>query len=232
MPGVLVLGRRKGANAQGLRWKGLTATLSPMTDGPLAQAVGISVAGGPVAAKPLEVALQLLELNWQTLVGEGGVPEADDNEPEQEVGAMLEEVWLAGEAADATSALRLAALRTMGVVTGDDAAQDAGSVARFLCAAAGREAETEAVQAALAAAAAVGDGEQREEATAPSGLVEAGKACVAALRSALDVLATLGTAEVLRGARALRAELAVPASAAARGTLTARALQALSLIHI
>eukprot|EP00965_Chrysotila_dentata_P223829 6193815-Pleurochrysis_carterae.AAC.1 len=67
MPGVLVLGRRKGANAQGLRWKGLTATLSPMTDEALARAAGVSVAGGPVAAKPLEVALQFLELKWQTL---------------------------------------------------------------------------------------------------------------------------------------------------------------------
>eukprot|EP00965_Chrysotila_dentata_P219734 6191321-Pleurochrysis_carterae.AAC.1 len=101
---------------------------------------------------------------------------------------MLEEVWLAGETADAASALRLAALRTIGVVTGDDAVQDAGSVARFLCAAAGSEAEAEAVQAALAAAAAAGGDEQPGEPTeAPdqvsSGAVEAGKACLAALRA-------------------------------------------------
>eukprot|EP00965_Chrysotila_dentata_P161100 5319499-Pleurochrysis_carterae.AAC.1 len=110
----------------------------------LARAAGVSVAGGPAAPKPLDRALQLLELEWQTLVGEGGAPEADDEESEQEAGVMLEESWLAGETADAASALRLAALRTMGVVTGDDAAQDAVNVARFLCAAAGAEAGTEA----------------------------------------------------------------------------------------
>eukprot|EP00965_Chrysotila_dentata_P048243 1600326-Pleurochrysis_carterae.AAC.1 len=52
-----------------------------MTDVALARAAGVSVAGGPVAAKPLEVALQLLELKWQTFVGEGGGPDADDDEP-------------------------------------------------------------------------------------------------------------------------------------------------------
>eukprot|EP00965_Chrysotila_dentata_P031408 1047046-Pleurochrysis_carterae.AAC.1 len=42
MPGVLVLVRRKGANAQGLRWKGLTATLPPMTDVALARSASCS----------------------------------------------------------------------------------------------------------------------------------------------------------------------------------------------
>eukprot|EP00965_Chrysotila_dentata_P192084 6174959-Pleurochrysis_carterae.AAC.1 len=201
-----------------------------MTDEPLAQVVGISVAGGPVAAKPLEVALQLMELNWQALVGEGGVPEADDDEPEQEAGAMLEEVWLAGEAADAASAMRLAALRTIGVVAGDDAAQDAGSVARFLCGGRKRGGDGGGSGRSRGGGgrgrrrtAGRGDG---DGGPAPSGSVDAGKACVAALRAVLDVHGTLGAAEVLRGARALRTELGVPASAAARGTLTARALQA------
>eukprot|EP00965_Chrysotila_dentata_P104164 3439702-Pleurochrysis_carterae.AAC.1 len=91
MPGVLVLGRRKETNAQGLRWKGMPATLSPMVGETLAKAAGVSVAGGPAAPKPLERALQLLELEWQLLVGEGGAPEADDEESEQEAGVMLEE---------------------------------------------------------------------------------------------------------------------------------------------
>eukprot|EP00965_Chrysotila_dentata_P014995 496110-Pleurochrysis_carterae.AAC.1 len=118
----------------------------------------------------------------------------------------------------------------MGVVTGDDAAQDAGSVARCICAAAGGGAESDAVQAALAAAAAGEGGERTEGATTSAGeavsrLAQAGGACVSALRMALDALAAVGAAEVMRGARALRTGLGVPASAAAKGTLAAHALQ-------
>eukprot|EP00965_Chrysotila_dentata_P119901 3965010-Pleurochrysis_carterae.AAC.1 len=65
MPGVLVVGRRKGAGAQSLRWKGMSATLSPLVDKPLAQAAGVCVEVGAAAEQPLERALQLLELEWQ-----------------------------------------------------------------------------------------------------------------------------------------------------------------------
>eukprot|EP00965_Chrysotila_dentata_P144144 4761503-Pleurochrysis_carterae.AAC.1 len=106
MPGVLVLGKRKGTNTRGLRLNGMLATLSPTVGKPLTQAAGIRVEGGEVAKKPLDRALQLLELEWQTLVGEGAQT-ADDDAPEDAAGALLEEAWLAGDPADATSMLRL-----------------------------------------------------------------------------------------------------------------------------
>eukprot|EP00965_Chrysotila_dentata_P054201 1798566-Pleurochrysis_carterae.AAC.2 len=168
----------------------MSATLSPLVDKPLVQAAGVCVEGRAVAAEqPLERALQLLELEWQTLAGDGDAHPAGD-----EAGVTLKESWLAGDAADTASMLRLASQRTMGVVTGNDAAQDAGSVARCICAAAGGGAEVEAVQTALAAAAAGEGGEQAESGTASAGeaasrLERASKACVAALRVALDALA-------------------------------------------
>eukprot|EP00965_Chrysotila_dentata_P136406 4511012-Pleurochrysis_carterae.AAC.1 len=78
--------------------------------------------------------------------------------------------------------LRLAALRTMGVLAGDDAAQDASGVARFLSAAADDDEGEEAVQAALAAAAAADGLEPEEGADETAGqathrLAAAGAAC-------------------------------------------------------
>eukprot|EP00965_Chrysotila_dentata_P131657 4353251-Pleurochrysis_carterae.AAC.1 len=108
----------------------MLATLSLTVGKPLTQAAGIRVERGEVAEKPLDRALQLPELEWQTLVGEGAQT-ADDDASEDAAGALLEEAWLTGDPAGATSMLRLASLRTIGVVTGDDAAQDAGSVACF-----------------------------------------------------------------------------------------------------
>eukprot|EP00965_Chrysotila_dentata_P101840 3361833-Pleurochrysis_carterae.AAC.1 len=209
----------------------MLATLSPIVGKPLAQAAGIRVEGGEVAEKPLKRALELLQLEWQTLVGEGAQAE-DDDASENTAGVLLEEAWLAGDPADAASMLRLASLRTIGVVTGDDAAQDAASVARFLCAAAGGGESADAIQAALAerwqrgsaSGRLTGVAEGPGQATRRA--VEAGEACVAALRAALEALGALGAAEVLKGARALRSELGVPVSAAARGALAARALQA------
>eukprot|EP00965_Chrysotila_dentata_P015186 502440-Pleurochrysis_carterae.AAC.1 len=58
LPGVLVLGKRKGTNARGLRLNGMLATLSPVVGKSLAQAAGIRVEGGEVAEKPLERALE------------------------------------------------------------------------------------------------------------------------------------------------------------------------------
>eukprot|EP00965_Chrysotila_dentata_P138918 4594718-Pleurochrysis_carterae.AAC.1 len=63
--------------------------------------------------------------------GEAATQAEDDEQADEEAGASLEEMWLAGETADAASLLRLAALRTMGVVAGDDAGQDAKGVAHF-----------------------------------------------------------------------------------------------------
>eukprot|EP00965_Chrysotila_dentata_P019604 651312-Pleurochrysis_carterae.AAC.1 len=86
--------------------------------------------------------------------GDAAASAEDDEQADEEAGVAIEEMWLAGESADAASLLRLAALRTMGVVAGDDAGQDAGGVARFVCALAeGDDDAAEAVQAALAAAA-------------------------------------------------------------------------------
>eukprot|EP00965_Chrysotila_dentata_P083902 2769157-Pleurochrysis_carterae.AAC.1 len=96
--------------------------------------------------------------------------------------------------------LRLAAMRIIGVNAGDDASQDAGDVEGFLRAAAGGEGEADAIQAALAAAAAADSGGRAEEGTAApdaagSRLAQAGRACVAALRGALDALGAVGAAE-------------------------------------
>eukprot|EP00965_Chrysotila_dentata_P018896 629794-Pleurochrysis_carterae.AAC.1 len=64
----------------------MSATLSPLVDKPLAQAAGVYVEGGAIAEQPLERALQLLELEWQTLVGDGGEQLAGADEPENEAG--------------------------------------------------------------------------------------------------------------------------------------------------
>eukprot|EP00965_Chrysotila_dentata_P025960 861380-Pleurochrysis_carterae.AAC.1 len=161
----------------------MLATLSPTVGKLLTQAAGIRVEGGEVVEKPLGRALQLFELEWQTLVGEGAQT-ANDDASEDAAGALLEEAaWLASDPADATSMLRLASLRTIALVAGDDAAQDASSVARFLCAAAGGGESADAVQAALARAAAAGGGERAVEAAGAAGqaaarrAAEAGEAC-------------------------------------------------------
>eukprot|EP00965_Chrysotila_dentata_P143552 4743263-Pleurochrysis_carterae.AAC.1 len=81
----------------------------------------------------------------------------------------------------------------MGVATGDDASLDAGAVARFLCAAAEDGGQAEAVQAALAAAAAADgnvpdEGEAGATGAADDLMAQAGKVCVTALRGSLDAL--------------------------------------------
>eukprot|EP00965_Chrysotila_dentata_P172284 5685964-Pleurochrysis_carterae.AAC.1 len=92
-------------------------------------------------------------------------------------------MWLAGETADAASLLRLAALRTMGVVAGDYAGQDARGVAHFMCALAeGDDDAVEAVQAALTAAAREGEdvggeGEAQRQTRQADRAAEAGPAC-------------------------------------------------------
>eukprot|EP00965_Chrysotila_dentata_P127369 4212131-Pleurochrysis_carterae.AAC.1 len=153
---------------------------------------------------------------------------------DKEAGVLLEESWLAGDAADSDSLLRLTALRTMGVVTGNDATQDASSFARFLCALMGGGVDERAVQAALSASAAAGEDEhtegeaQQQQQQQPERVTAAGRACIAALRAPPDALGAAGAAAVLQGARALRAKLDMPASVAARGTLAAQKLRTLS----
>eukprot|EP00965_Chrysotila_dentata_P125963 4163305-Pleurochrysis_carterae.AAC.1 len=87
MPGVLVLGKRKGTNASGLRLSGMLATLSPVVGKPLTQAAGVRVEGGEVAEK--------------------GSQAEDNGTSGSAAGVLLKESWLVGDPADAASMLRL-----------------------------------------------------------------------------------------------------------------------------
>eukprot|EP00965_Chrysotila_dentata_P243323 6205353-Pleurochrysis_carterae.AAC.1 len=91
---------------------------------------------GEVGEVALGRTMQMLDLEWVALDGTGAVDAVEDNEDDEAAGILLEEAWLIGDSTGAASMLRLAALRTMGVLAGNDAAPDASGVACFLSVAA------------------------------------------------------------------------------------------------
>eukprot|EP00965_Chrysotila_dentata_P005246 172220-Pleurochrysis_carterae.AAC.2 len=156
----------------------MSAKLSPLASRPMAQALALSVTEREAAELSLERALILLHLEWATLDGGGTAQQQvdDDESVDDNAGAALEKARLAGDLGALASQQRLAVLRTMGGVIGDDAAHDMGCVSRFLSALAERGSSRDAWR--------------------PRG-VPASPRC-----AALDALGAAGAEELLRGARA------------------------------
>eukprot|EP00965_Chrysotila_dentata_P052234 1733052-Pleurochrysis_carterae.AAC.1 len=70
LPGVLVIGRRKGAAALTLYVRGEQTMLVPLEKTPLSEAVGLQTPGGRTERMSLAEALRALGLSWAPLSGD------------------------------------------------------------------------------------------------------------------------------------------------------------------
>eukprot|EP00965_Chrysotila_dentata_P123658 4087868-Pleurochrysis_carterae.AAC.1 len=80
LPGVLTIGRRKGAAAPTLFWRGAQTQLVPLDDTPLAEAVGLQAPGGEPKREGLNVALRALGLHWAPLNGDAADADASPDD--------------------------------------------------------------------------------------------------------------------------------------------------------
>eukprot|EP00965_Chrysotila_dentata_P124599 4118067-Pleurochrysis_carterae.AAC.1 len=153
LPGVLMIGPRKGAYVPSLRAYGVAAFISPHADHPLTAAVELRVAGGQPKVVPLDEALTILGIRWLPLDG-GETEEAtqlaitcDEAGDETTFDATR---MLRGEGDDEDAAWRRAgALCTMGVLPSLDVTHvPASTIAQFVAALAGGGETADAVAAA------------------------------------------------------------------------------------
>eukprot|EP00965_Chrysotila_dentata_P108841 3595533-Pleurochrysis_carterae.AAC.1 len=221
LPGVLSVGRGKGAAAPHLRARGEPAALVPYRDEPLAERVGLQFADGQVADMPLDRALKKLGLRWAPLGGDGGdaaspqTSEDDDEEP------TVDEEWLLrGENEREEEQWRRAGtLRAAGVLgQGEEGRLPTAALAHFAAGAAGEPHMAQELRRALAAAAAAHElGDGGEAHGGGDDAAQAGRVCAAAMRAVADALGTTELATMARAAHAFRRDMGVVAGAGARG---------------
>eukprot|EP00965_Chrysotila_dentata_P112665 3723392-Pleurochrysis_carterae.AAC.1 len=222
LPGVLSIGRRKGAAALTLYIRGTQTLLVPLDGVPLAEAVGLQVPDGEPKREHMAEALKALGLRWAPLNGEEADAEvsAEDTQEEEATLDELDESWLLGsDDSSGEAALRRAGtLAAAGALAhADEGRVSAAAAAGMLAGADGAQPETEAVARALHAAAQRSAGRAGAAVGAPGALVTAGKACAAALRALFDARGSEGALAVAREARTFRAETGMAAGAAAQG---------------